>query len=125
MDCARVLAKGGTGLVDTDLAAPAMHILKSGVRQVHVVGRRGHVQGAFTIKEIRELVQLRKENHETNFVVRNQELEAGANNEASQAELQLRPKKRIDKLLRQAAAVGKKEMSRLYSVRWIRSLIVV
>lgn len=50
LDCARILAKGRNNLVDTDIASHALPILKDGVKQTTVIGRRGHVQGAFTIK---------------------------------------------------------------------------
>ena len=50
LDCARILAKGKDGLVDTDIASHALPVLSHGVKQTTVVGRRGHVQGAFTIK---------------------------------------------------------------------------
>ncbi len=50
LDCARILAKGKNNLVDTDIASHALPILKDGVKQTTVIGRRGHVQGAFTIK---------------------------------------------------------------------------
>lgn len=50
LDCARILAKGGTNLVDTDMASHTLPILQNGVKQTVVLGRRGHVQGAFTIK---------------------------------------------------------------------------
>ena len=106
LDCARILAKGGTGLYHTDMAAHALPVLGQGVRRITVVGRRGHVQGAFTIKELRELVQLQEEGHDTDFVVRSDELDQGAT-PASIDELEGpggRPKKRIDKLLRKAAA---------------------
>ena len=109
LDCARVLAKASPGLYDTDLAARALPILGDGVASISIVGRRGHIQGAFTIKEIRELVNLKVEGHNTNFVVRADELDMGATS-ASQLELmgqQGRPKTRIDKLLRKAAATGK------------------
>ena len=51
LDCARILAKGGKGLRDTDIASRALPIIgEDGVPLVTIVGRRGHVQGAFTIK---------------------------------------------------------------------------
>eukprot|EP00978_Attheya_sp_CCMP212_P011809 scaffold29344_cov58-Attheya_sp.AAC.1 len=96
LDCARILAKGAPGLVDTDISAHALPILKNGVKKTVVLGRRGHVQGAFTIKV---------EGHDTNFVVRKDELELGTTT-SSIEELSSkgsRPKVRIDKLLRQAA----------------------
>lgn len=51
LDCARILAKGGKGLNDTDIASRALPVIgEDGVPAVTVVGRRGHVQGAFTIR---------------------------------------------------------------------------
>jgi adrenodoxin-NADP+ reductase len=50
MDVARILVKGGTGLLETDAPKTVLDTLRGGVSRVSVVGRRGHVQGAFTIK---------------------------------------------------------------------------
>ena len=63
LDCARILAKGGSALLDTDLAHRAYDVFVGAsssdngggssvnrIRDVTVVGRRGHVQAAFTIK---------------------------------------------------------------------------
>ena len=61
LDCARIIAKGTPGLVDTDICSHALEVLQQGVAHVSIVGRRGHVQGAFTIKEVRELVKLQAE----------------------------------------------------------------
>jgi len=108
LDCARVLAKGTKGLISTDIASHSLEVLSDGVRKVTVVGRRGHIQGAFTIKEIRELTKLNKEGLGVLFRVRKEELDMGMT-EASMAELEgpaARPKKRIDKLLRDAAAAS-------------------
>jgi hypothetical protein len=109
LDCARILAKGGVGLYDTDLASHALSVLGGGVHCVTIVGRRGHVQGAFTIKELRELTKMNDEGYRTAFVVRSDELDMGAATDASVQELNSsvsgRPKKRIDALLREAAAL--------------------
>jgi adrenodoxin-NADP+ reductase len=75
---------------------------------VTIVGRRGHVQGAFTIKELRELTKLEKEGFGASFLVREDELEMGTT-EASLEELAGpggRPKGRMDKLLRSVATNG-------------------
>jgi len=106
VDCARVLAKGVNGLMDTDIASHALPVLKDGVRRTTVIGRRGHLQGAFTIKELRELTKLKEEGHDTSFYVSAEELEEGTT-ESSKKELESagsRPKIRIDKLLREAAS---------------------
>lgn len=106
LDCARILGKGQQGLHDTDIASRALTVIGNGVPVVTVVGRRGHVQGAFTIKELRELTKLEEEGYGTRFVVDQGELDLGAT-PSSQEELAQkggRPKVRIDKLLRDAAA---------------------
>ena len=59
VDVTRILAKTVDELVATDIAAHALEMLaESKVREVHMVGRRGPVQAAFTSKEIRELGEL-------------------------------------------------------------------
>ncbi|MET4925632.1 FAD-dependent oxidoreductase [Streptomyces sp. PSRA5] len=56
VDVARVLARGAEDLRPTDVPHPALGALAgSGVRDVHVVGRRGPSQAKFTTKELREL----------------------------------------------------------------------
>jgi len=108
LDCARILAKGTKGLLSTDIASHALDVLRDGVRKVTIVGRRGHIQGAFTIKEIRELTKLKKDGLDVLFRVSQEELDMGMT-EASLSELEgptARPKKRIDKLLREAAAAS-------------------
>ena len=109
LDCARILVKGPisptSGLYHTDIASHTLPILQTGVHSVDIVGRRGHVQGAFTIKELRELSKLYKEGYDTDFLVRLDELELGAT-VSTLEELQMktaRPKVRIDKLLRDIA----------------------
>jgi len=106
LDVARILAKGKSGLIDTDTPNPVLEVLQGGVSHVSVVGRRGHVQGAFTIKELRELTKLEKEGHSATFSVSQEELDMGMT-ESSIAELKGasgRPKVRIDKLLRESSA---------------------
>lgn len=109
LDCARILAKGKNGLYDTDIAAHTLPVLGDGVSRVTIVGRRGHVQGAFTIKELRELAKLEKEGYGASFTVLEEELERGAT-EASLEELSGpggRPKTRINKLLHKVSSEGK------------------
>jgi len=86
-----------------------MDILGDGVADVSIVGRRGHVQGAFTIKEVRELVKLEEQGFGVSFVIQTEELDMGET-DSSLLELAApagRPKKRINKLLREAASKGK------------------
>lgn len=101
LDCARILAKDvDRELLPTDIASHAVQALrKSAVESVTVVGRRGHVQAAFTIKELRELTKI------DGVAVRidAQELAAGMT-ESTVKELENnRPKKRIVELMEQIA----------------------
>ncbi|KAL8940630.1 MAG: hypothetical protein Q9216_002709 [Gyalolechia sp. 2 TL-2023] len=59
LDVARTLLKGVDALRHTDISEQALATLsKSKVKRVHVVGRRGPMQVSFTIKEVRELMNL-------------------------------------------------------------------
>ncbi|ODM93224.1 NADPH:adrenodoxin oxidoreductase, mitochondrial [Orchesella cincta] len=59
LDIARILLTNESSLQGTDIAEYALKELKnSGVKQVLIVGRRGVLQVAFTIKEFREMVKL-------------------------------------------------------------------
>lgn len=107
LDCARVLVKGQTGLMETDIASDALNVIGNGVRRTTVLGRRGHVQGAFTIKELRELTKL----DHVDFAVEEKELNEGATL-SSLEELKgggARPKVRIDKFLRDVARLRKEK----------------
>jgi ferredoxin--NADP+ reductase len=56
VDVARILARGPDELRPTDVPRGVLDALSgSGVREVHVVGRRGPSQARFTTKELREL----------------------------------------------------------------------
>ncbi len=59
LDVARILLTDVDRLRETDIADRAIATLsKSRVQRVRIVGRRGPMQAAFTIKEIRELLNL-------------------------------------------------------------------
>lgn len=59
VDVARILARGATELLPTDMPDAALGVLAdSRVREVHMVGRRGPSQARFTTKELRELGSL-------------------------------------------------------------------
>ncbi|KAK6512788.1 NADPH-adrenodoxin reductase [Arthrobotrys conoides] len=59
LDVARILLTGVDELRKTDITEYALEALsKSKVKEVEVVGRRGPLQAAFTIKEVRELMNL-------------------------------------------------------------------
>jgi ferredoxin--NADP+ reductase len=59
MDLARILASSPEVLAQTDIAEHALHALEeNGIRDIHVLGRRGPAQAAFTNKELKELGEL-------------------------------------------------------------------
>ncbi len=59
IDVARILCKTVDELKSTDIAGHALDVLaESKVRRVHMIGRRGPVQGAFTPPEMKEFGKL-------------------------------------------------------------------
>jgi adrenodoxin-NADP+ reductase len=59
LDVARTLLTDIDVLKNTDITDHALQRLsQSRIKSIHIVGRRGPVQAAFTIKEIREMLQL-------------------------------------------------------------------
>jgi adrenodoxin-NADP+ reductase len=65
LDVARTLLASIEDLKKTDMTDYAIEALaESRIKHVHVVGRRGPLQAAFTIKEVRELLQLPDVNFE-------------------------------------------------------------
>lgn len=59
LDVARMLLENVDVLRKSDITEAAIEtLLKSRIKRVHIVGRRGPMQAAFTIKEIRELMKL-------------------------------------------------------------------
>ena len=59
MDVARLLASPAEHLATTDISDHALaSLVKSQVRDIHILGRRGPAQAAFTNKEIKELGEL-------------------------------------------------------------------
>lgn len=59
LDCARILLRPWEHISTTDAARHAVNALReSNVKEVHLIGRRGPAQAAFTPKELRELLNL-------------------------------------------------------------------
>ncbi|KAI8961662.1 FAD/NAD(P)-binding domain-containing protein [Daldinia sp. FL1419] len=59
LDVARMLLENVDILRKSDITEAAIEtLLKSRIKRVHIVGRRGPMQAAFTIKEVRELMKL-------------------------------------------------------------------
>jgi adrenodoxin-NADP+ reductase len=106
IDCARVLLSSIEKLKTTDIADRALDALQaSNVRHVSILGRRGHPQASFTMKELRELTKMEN----INFRVLREELDLGGNTEASKKEIETqRPTKRMDALLRETLQSAEK-----------------
>ena len=102
LDCARILTKSVSSLEVTDLSTEALEALRrSRIKTVTIIGRRGHAQCAFTIKELREISKLEQVN--TNII--SKEVAAGET-ESTMQELEgieNRPRKRIAELIRKIA----------------------
>jgi adrenodoxin-NADP+ reductase len=105
IDCARILLSSIDKLKTTDIADRALEALsRSKIRNVAVVGRRGHPQASFTMKELRELTKMPG----VTVHLLKDELDRGASTEASKKEIESqRPTKRMDALLRETLASPK------------------
>jgi adrenodoxin-NADP+ reductase len=118
LDCARVLTKPADELQTTDISTAAMEALRnSKVKTVTVLGRRGHIQSAFTIKEFRELTRIPG----VRVAIDGAELEMGRT-EASMQELEgNRPKKRIVDLIESTctAAVDDSNIDKTIIVKYL------
>ncbi len=59
IDCARILAKSVGELSDSDIVGQALEPgIRAGLKEVHILGRRGPQQVSFTLKEVGELGEL-------------------------------------------------------------------
>lgn len=82
IDVARILAKNTDELSTSDITDTAIQALKnSNVKEIHIIGRRGPVQSAFTELEIREFGEL----EDANIIVDAADLDL---NEANQQEME-------------------------------------
>jgi NADPH-dependent glutamate synthase beta subunit-like oxidoreductase len=105
LDCARIVMKDIKELAKTDLTKYSLdwiEKIQSSLEKVYVVGRRGHIQAAFTIKELRELSKLSMTSHPEKFIPLHfppNELALGSNASSLKEIENNRPKKRILELI--------------------------
>ena len=93
MDLARILASPPEALAATDIAEHALEALAaSRIRVIHVLGRRGPAQAAFTNKELRELGEI----PDVDVIVRPEDLELDP---LTQAQLERVPDKACERNL--------------------------
>ncbi|MCR4337340.1 MAG: FAD-dependent oxidoreductase, partial [Candidatus Omnitrophica bacterium] len=118
LDVARILAKTADELKNTDIAQYALEVLaESKVREIHLIGRRGPAQAAFTPVEIRELGHL----NDGDPILDPQELIL---NEASQQEIndpQHAQRKKNFEILQQFTALPNLNKRRKVLIRFLRS----
>ncbi len=118
MDVGRILCKTPDELKNTDIAQHALDALaESKIKEVHLVGRRGPVQAAFTTPEIREFGELA----DCDPVLGAKELEI---NEASQEELkdEAHPQRQKNlEILSQYAASGVSSKERKFVIHFLKS----
>ncbi len=118
MDVCRILSKTVDELKNTDIARHALEALaESKVEEVHMIGRRGPAQAAFTPAEIREFGELA----ECDAVVNPADMEI---NEASRKELEdpqnARCKKNFD-ILRQFAPLKMGKKRKKFFIDFLKS----
>mmetsp|Transcript_137962 Transcript_137962/g.344435 ORF Transcript_137962/g.344435 Transcript_137962/m.344435 type:complete len:510 (+) Transcript_137962:56-1585(+) len=122
LDVARILARSPEALQPTDIDPRALAKIgewqRKGLRTVHVIGRRGFVQAAFTNKELREL-----DTYEDVLpIVDPKDLEL-CRNPASEQELSKnRMKKRSVQILEKMAANFAQRESTSKRIVWLRFL---
>ena len=118
MDVCRILCKSVEELKATDIAQHALEALsKSNIKEVHMIGRRGPAQAAFTPVEIREFGEL----SDCDAIVRQDDLVL---NEASQKELEdvkNAPKKKNYEILTHLAAEGNKGRKKKFVCHFLKS----
>lgn len=103
IDCARILTMNIKELEATDISSEALDVLRgSAVQRVTVIGRRGHVQAAFTIKELRELIHLAG----VRVVIDQKELDAGLTASSAEEVKANRPRKRLVDLIHSACSAN-------------------
>lgn len=121
-DVCRILCKTPEELKNTDIASYALEALaQSNVQEIHMIGRRGPAQAAFTPVEIREFGELA----DCDPVVSPAELEL---NPASRTELEtvkeLTRKKNIE-ILQKFASLDASQKRKKFFVRFLRSPVEI
>ena len=122
VDCARILSCCPSELKTSDIADYALTSLKnSNIQKVIVLGRRGHVQASFTMKELRELTKLKG----ASFVVKEEDLDASMT-QATEEEIKTgRVPKRMNKLLRTVAGRSVEKEDTELQLSFLRSPIEI
>ena len=120
MDVARILAKTPDELSGSDITGRALEALaESQVKEIHLVGRRGPAQTAFTPPEIREFGDLEA----CDPIVRHEDLELNETSKVELADPKFRSKKRNYEILEGYAGRGSGKKPKKFIVHFYRSPI--
>jgi len=115
VDIARILLKDVNELKETDITSYALEKLsQSKVREVHIIGRRGPVQAAFTTNELRELIKLQN----CNTIIADGELPL---TKTDTEELRTRKAKRMFELLQSQLGQKAKEQPKSIIFHFLKS----
>lgn len=97
IDCARVMAKSRmNAMSSTDVSSSALEVLKKiPLKTITILGRRGHIQASFTIKEFRELTRIPG----LKVIVDSSDLNRGRNSESLKELEEARPRQRLVELI--------------------------
>ncbi|KAI9499654.1 hypothetical protein BDB00DRAFT_934828 [Zychaea mexicana] len=121
LDVARVLLSPIDTLRKTDITEYALETLsKSKIRHVHVVGRRGPLQAAFTSKELREQMNLPNVAFKADKEWIKSEIEA-----AQPLLSKNRPLKRMMGILEKGSTVSTTSADRSWSLEFLRSPVEI
>lgn len=108
IDIARVLLSPIDQLKHTDITSFALdHLMHSKVKKVYLIGRRGPLQAAFTIKELREILNLKN----CSTIWRESDFDGVQEN----LENLQRPRKRLTELMLKSLTEQKSKMKCKYS----------
>ena len=128
LDCARILSKSVNDLTTTDISINAINELKnSNIKTITIIGRRGYIQSAFTIKEIRELTRIK----DVNVYISESDIECSRTTTSLKEVENNRPKKRLTELIENIAKASHNNttdtttMNRQINIRYLTTPIEI
>ena len=111
VDVARILCRTTDELLKTDIADYAIDALsESNIKEVHMIGRRGPAQGAFTPPELKELGEM----EDANVIVLPDEAELDALSEASMKDADRGTTRKVQIIQEFARNVPTRKSKKLY-----------
>ncbi len=122
MDVSRILCKSVDELRNTDIAKHALKALaESKIKEVHLIGRRGPVQAAFTPPEIKEFVELK----ECDPILDPQYLNINPESQAELADPNSTIRARNWEILKEIAACSPANNPKRFVIHFLKSPVVL